>query len=74
MESETKYYRHFKGGKYKFIAVATDSTNLQKLVVYQALDGEGLVWVRPYDEFFGKVVRDGVEYQRFVEIPGPESV
>ena len=68
MESQTKYYRHFKGGKYKIIAVAKDSDTLEKIVVYQAMYGDGQVWTRPYDEFFGTVVRDGKEFPRFVEI------
>lgn len=63
-----KYYRHFKGGKYKLLAVGQDSETLEPVVVYQALYGDMRVWVRPYDMFYGKVLRDGVEVERFEEI------
>ena len=53
------YYRHFKGGKYKLLGIAKDSETLEKMVVYQALSGEGEMWVRPYEMFFGTVERDG---------------
>ena len=43
-------YHHFKGNDYRVLCIATDSTNLNKVVVYKSLkDGE--VWVRPYEEF-----------------------
>ena len=52
------YYRHFKGGKYKLLGIAKDSETLEKMVVYQALYGEGEMWVRPYEMFFGTVERE----------------
>lgn len=42
-------YRHFKGGLYQIIAVATHSETNERYVVYQALYGGMDVWVRPYD-------------------------
>ena len=54
-----KYYRHFKGGVYRLIGIAKDSETLEDMVVYQALYGEGQMWVRPKDMFFGQVERDG---------------
>ena len=38
------------------------------MVVYRALYGERGVWVRPASMWEEKVVRDGVEYQRFTYI------
>lgn len=67
-----KYYRHFKGGKYKVLAIGQDSETLEKVVVYQALYGERKVWVRPYEMFFGKTEKDGVEIDRFKEISKKE--
>lgn len=51
-----KKYKHFKGQIYKVICIAYDSeanneSEFKKLVVYQALDGEKLIWVRDYDMF-----------------------
>lgn len=63
-----KYYRHFKGGLYRFIGIAKDSETLEDLVVYQALYGEKQMWARPAGMFFGKVERDGKVMDRFSEI------
>ena len=68
-----KYYRHFKGGIYKFIGIAKDSETLEKRVVYQAMYGDGDLWVRPYDMFFGKVERDGKVFDRFTQISEEEA-
>lgn len=69
-----KYYRHFKGGKYKMLAVGFDSETQEKVVIYQALYGEGLIWVRPFAMFFENVVRDGREFSRFTEISESEAL
>ena len=45
------YYRHFKGNKYKLLGIAKDSETQEKMVVYQALYGEGEMWVRPENPF-----------------------
>ena len=60
-----EYFRHFKGGLYKLVCIASDSETQEKMVVYQALYGEKLCWVRPYEMFFGKVERDGKVMDRF---------
>ena len=67
-----KYYRHFKGGEYRLIGIAKDSETLEDMVVYQALYGDGQMWVRPKDMFFGQVERDGKVFPRFTEI-APEE-
>lgn len=72
MSDQVKYYRHFKGGKYKVLAIGQDSETLEKVVIYQALYGEMKVWVRPYEMFFGKTEKDGVEIERFKEISKEE--
>ena len=64
-----KYYRHFKGGLYKFIGLAKDSETLEDLVVYQAMYGDNQLWARPSSMFFSKVKdKDGNEVERFKEI------
>ena len=63
-----KYYRHFKGGLYKFIGIAKDSETLEEMVVYQALYGNHQLWIRPAEMFFEKVERDGKVMDRFQEV------
>lgn len=69
-----KFYRHFKGGVYKFVGIARDSETLEEMVVYQAIYGEGQMWVRPKDMFFGEVVRDGRRMPRFQALSDEEAV
>ena len=45
-----KKYKHFKGHIYKVIAIALDSSDLTKKVVYENVDN-GKSWVRDYNEF-----------------------
>jgi len=60
-----KYDRHFKGGVYKLVGIAKDSETLEDRVVYQAMYGDGQLWVRPKEMFFGEVERDGKRTPRF---------
>lgn len=41
-----KTYVHYKGNKYKIIALAKHSETLEDMVVYQSLT-QGGIWVRP---------------------------
>ena len=50
---------HFKGKRYRLVAIAKHSETLEPIVVYRALYGEGGVWVRPFAMFFEDVDRDG---------------
>ena len=58
-------YEHFKGQCYKVLAVARHSESLEELVVYQALYGEGGVWVRPVTMFVEKILLEGSPQPRF---------
>ena len=64
----TRYFQHFKGGKYRFVHTAFDSETQDRMVVYQALYGEQKYWIRPEKMFFEKVTRDGRTFSRFTEI------
>ena len=56
---------HFKGNRYRLVAIAKHSETLEPIVVYRALYGEGGVWVRPFAMFFEDVDRDGYRGPRF---------
>lgn len=68
-----RYFRHYKGGKYKLVAIGQDSETLAQVVIYQALYGDQKFWVRPKDMFFGMVTFDGKEVNRFEEITEEEA-
>ena len=61
-------YRHFKGNEYEVLHVAKHSEDLQPMVVYRALYGDGDVWVRPLSMFTDTVTREGKTMPRFEEI------
>jgi len=55
-----KKYKHFKNKLYKVLDIVYDSESnnddeLRKVVIYQALYGEGLKWARDYDMFNSEV-------------------
>ncbi|HNX10997.1 MAG TPA: DUF1653 domain-containing protein [bacterium] len=58
-------YRHFKGNEYRVIGVARDSETFADMVVYQALDEVGQLWVRPLAVFLEEVEVDGQRVPRF---------
>jgi hypothetical protein len=58
-------FEHYKKKRYKILAVARHSESLEELVVYQALYGEGDVWVRPLSLFLESIEVEGVLMPRF---------
>lgn len=48
-------YEHYKGNKDQVLGVAVHSETLEELVVYKALYGKELTWVRPLKMFLEKV-------------------
>lgn len=69
-----RYFRHFKGGIYKFIGKATDSETQEELVVYQAMYGDKKIWVRPTDMFYEIMTIDGKQVSRFRELTYEETL
>ena len=65
-----RYFRHFKGGQYRYVGTAFDSETTERMVVYQALYGEGRWWVRPEKMFFETIERNGRKFARFTELEG----
>ena len=58
-------YKHYKGNKYQVLGVSLHSESLEELVIYKALYGEGLIWVRPLKMFLGNIEVDGKIKPRF---------
>lgn len=61
-------WRHFKGQTYRVLTVARHSETCEPMVVYQALYGDGEVWVRPAAMWNETVERDGKAFPRFTYI------
>ncbi|MGE5195711.1 MAG: DUF1653 domain-containing protein [Anaerolineae bacterium] len=58
-------YEHYKGLRYKVLAVARHSETLEELVVYQALYEDGGTWVRPLGMFLENITINGQSQPRF---------
>jgi hypothetical protein len=61
-------YRHYKGGEYEVVGIATHSETHEPHVVYRPLYGEGGLWVRPLSMFIENVVVDGRTVPRFAPV------
>lgn len=58
-------YRHFKGGEYLVVDIASHSETLEPYVVYRALYGEQGLWIRPLAMFSETVIHNGETMPRF---------
>ena len=56
-------YKHFKGDYYIVEDIAFNSETEEKMVIYRALYGDNLLWVRPYNMFLEEVNRNGQKYR-----------
>ena len=68
---EGSIYEHYKKKRYKILAVARHSETFEELVVYQALWGEGGIWVRPVAMFLENVFIEGEHLPRFKLVQKP---
>lgn len=50
-----RVYKNYKGDYYIVVDIAINSENLEKMVCYRGLYGDGPLWVRPYSEFIEEV-------------------
>ena len=66
MSSVPVRYRHYKGGLYELVCMATLEADLSPMVVYRAADGA--VWTRPASVFFETVVVDERAQPRFAVV------
>ena len=68
MELKPGKYRHYKGGEYRLIGIASHSETLEPMVVYQALYGEQGLWVRPAAMWNEIVEKENYHGPRFIYI------
>jgi len=61
-------YRHFKGGEYQLLFVATHSETSEPMVVYRQLYGDQGYWVRPRSMWYEMVEYNGKTVRRFTRI------
>lgn len=59
-------FRHYKGGLYQLVCVATLESDLSEMIVYTAPDGS--FWTRPKDVFFQLVEVGGALVPRFAPV------
>lgn len=52
---KNRVYKHFKGDCYLVLDVVINSETEEKMVLYQALYGDGKKYVRPLDMFTSEV-------------------
>ena len=57
---KNRIYKHFKGDSYLVLDTVINSETNEEMVLYQALYGNGIKYVRPKDMFLSKV--DKVKY------------
>ena len=58
-------YEHYKKKRYEMLGVVIHSETLEELVLYKALYGKKLMWVRLLDMFLESVEVDGEVKPRF---------
>ena len=61
-------YRHFKGGEYELLYIATHSETLEPMVVYKALYGGNSIWVRPAAMWSEHIDREDYSGPRFIPL------
>ena len=59
-------YRHYKGGLYELVCVATLESDHTEMIVYRASNGS--IWTRPKHVFFELVDVDGQKIPRFAPV------
>jgi hypothetical protein len=59
-------FKHYKGGEYELVTLATDEATNEPLVVYKALS-DGAVWSRPASAFFERRKEGGQRFE--IQLP-----
>lgn len=70
LELKPGIYEHFKPEhhRYRVLGVARHSETMEEMVVYQALYGDGDLWIRPLKIFLEEAEVDGKKVPRFKRI------
>ena len=74
---EGRIYKHFKGDLYLVEGIVLHSESKEKMVLYRALYGNGLRYVRPLEMFMSKVDKEkypNVEQEYRFQLQDIESV
>jgi len=58
-------YKHYKGKKYKVIAIGKHSETEEEMVIDQALYGENNIWCRPRNMWNDNIELNGKYVRRF---------
>ena len=65
LELKLGEYKHYKGGMYRVLSIATHTETTERMVVYQDSTDPSKIWVRPIAIFTDKVIKDGMKIPRF---------
>lgn len=58
-------YKHYKGGEYEALSIVINSESLEEMVLYMALYGQKLMWVRSLKMFNEEIEIKGKKVKRF---------
>lgn len=61
-------YQHYKGLEYRVVYVCLREEDLEPCVVYQAMYGDEIIWVRPVSSWPEEVDVEGTVVQRFKRV------
>ena len=68
MVEVNKIYRHYKGNKYKVLAIGRHTESLEDLVIYEALYDNHEIWCRPISMWEEEIEINGKIVKRFEKI------
>lgn len=72
MSITTGIYKHFKGGKYEVLTLATHHETKEQVVVYQSLE-DGKVYIREAAMFSELVEKEGQKIPRYERISDSQN-
>lgn len=61
-------YIHYKNREYEVLGVGINSETLEEYVIYKALYGKGLTWLRPLKMFLETIEIEGKVIPRFKHV------